>query len=860
MPGKKRSSPLLRRVLTWGALSVAFCIGCSAAGLAVMARDLPTLRSLEDYSPPVTSHVYDANGHVVARFYEQRRTVIPVERIPAHVKNAFLAAEDAEFYMHEGIDWTAVFASVLNELKVKAFGGSRRGGSTITQQTAKTLLLSPEQTYSRKLKEMLLAKRIEEELTKDEILHLYLNQIYFGHGAYGIEEAARTYYGRGVAQLTLGQAASLAAVPKSPSRINPFANPARVRSRRAYVLDQMVKHGFATTGDVTRAKQEAVRVHVEPPEYLDTAPYYAEAVRRTLVERYGEHMVNAGGLKVYAALDAQLQVAATRALKDGLRAVDKRQGWRGPLVRLDPDDAKLFREALEDERRRRFPPEETPELNDGQVEGVPIWDLSPLRTTELGAYLAAGRTEEEARHDDADGDSPPEDPEEKSARRWPPLRAVKIAHVKTGQIVGGVVTKVDPVEKRAVVDLGTLDVVIPLSGMSWARAFDPAKATRAPKSPMEVLRVGDVALVKIEGIVTSRKDKQGKPLRPWLEGSLEQEPLVEGALVAVDPHSHRVLALVGGYDFERSKFDRASQAWRQPGSSFKPFIYALGIEERRFTPVGFLEGGQTRLITDAPKVFFDRWTGKKWAPKNSGNQFRGDVTLRTCLTYSVNTCSLSILETIGVERVDKFAHALGLASKEHPVPQNLTLALGTGEVTPLHLVNAYSVFPGGGLYAPPVLIEKVKRPDGSVLETARSEPVQVLSASTSFVMSDLMKSVVENGTATGAKKLGRVVAGKTGTTNEARSVWFVGFTPDIVAGAYVGFDNNEPLGNREYGGKAALPIWLDFMREAVRERPDRDFSMPDDVVRRTIDTRTGLLVEEAAKKAAAAINYESVGT
>jgi penicillin-binding protein 1A len=865
----------------------AFAVGGAAAGMAILARDLPTLKSLEDYSPPVTSRVYDANGNIVARFYEERRTVVPVERIPAHVKNAFIAAEDADFYQHEGVDYMAVVASVLNEVKVKLFGGSRRGGSTITQQTAKTFLLSPEQTYSRKLKEMLLAKRIEDELTKDEILHLYLNQIYFGHGAYGVEEAARTYYGKSVTQLTLGQAAALAGVPKSPSRMNPLTDPKRLRTRRAYVLKQMVRHGLADEKDVEAAKKEPVRVHVERPEYLDSAPYYADAVKQILIERYGEELVKSGGLKVYAALDARLQRAAHDAMQEGLRAVDKRQGWRGPLVHLDPDEVKPFLEALEEERERRFPPEETPAIDKKTIEGAPIWDLSGLTTKKVQAYL--GFLSAEIGNPPVDGDGPapgektgpekdaPKKSPKKDAKkkpsgkkaslgdslfpqiaissvrygpdgpsgaggedvdvdedRYPPMRSVKTTTVKVGRIVGGLVKKIDNTGKRAVIDLGPVDAVISAKGYAWARKFNPTVQTAAPKKPGAVLKKGDVVLVRIEGIVSDKTDAAGKPLKPWLDASLEQEPKVDGAFAAVDPHSHRVLALIGGY------------AKRQPGSSFKPFIYAKGIETKTFTPVGFLDGQGSRLITDAPKVFFDRWTGKKWAPKNSGGRFRGDITTRTCLTYSVNTCSLTILEKVGVEGVHELAKKVQLLTDDTPFPKNLTLALGTGEVTPLSVVNAYTVFPGGGMYAPPVLIEKVKRPDGKVLEETTVEPVQVLSPQTAFVMSDMMKSVVETGTATRAKALGRPVAGKTGTTNRARSVWFLGFTPDIVAGAYVGFDNNDPLGPREYGGKAALPIWLSFMQEAVKELPERDFEMPDGVVRSAIDARTGLLAGSVA--------------
>lgn len=832
---------LLKRLAVIVVLLGAFGVGGVAAHLAVLSRELPDLSSMSDYRPPVTSKVFDANGNLVARFYEERRTVVPIERIPLHVRNAFISAEDEDFYNHQGIDYLAIVRCSLKQVKHKLIGGTQCGGSTITQQTAQTFLLSMEHNYSNKVKKLLLAKVIEEKLSKDQILHLYLNQIYFGNGAYGIEEAARTYYGVGVEKLTLGQAAALASVPKSPNRINPHADPARVRQRRAYVLGQMVKNGLVKQAEADLANAEPVRKDVEAPEYLDIAPYYAEAIRRTLAERgdIGPEEVTRGGLTVYAALDARLQKAANAAVQKGLRELDKRQGYRGP-VRLDPDEAKDLLELFEAERARRFAPEETPELKRSELLGRPVWDLSGLTAEGLRRALKSMPQPEpgDAQEDEeatTEADAAPARP------TAAPLRGVKSATARLGAIIGGVVQKVDATAKLAIVDLGTIQAVMPMASMTWARPFDPGKATTKPRSPTDVLKRGDVVLVKLEKVLPATKKEPAR-----LEVSLEQEPKAEGALVAVDPTTHRVLALVGGDDFQRSSFNRATQALRQPGSSFKPFIYATGIETKLFNSVGYLDIGADgtrtqRLITDAPKVFFDKWTSKPWKPENSNSRFLGDITLRTCLTHSVNTCSISILERVGVEPVLELARAVRLSTDAHPFPQNLSLALGTGEVIPLDLVNAYTIFPGEGRFAPPVLVEKVKRQNGEVLEIARPEPVQVLSPQTAYIMSDLMKSVVENGTATRARDLGRPVAGKTGTTNQARSVWFVGFTPDVVAGVYVGFDNNDSLGRSESGGRASVPIWLEFMKEAVRELPPRDFVPPEGVVRKSIDSATGLL-------------------
>ena len=840
----KGTRGLLKRGAIVAVLLLAFGIGGVAAHLAVLSRDLPDITSLADYKPPVTSKVFDQNGNLVARFYEERRSVVPIDRVPAHVKNAFIAAEDEDFYKHEGIDYLAILRCTLLQVKHKILGGGQCGGSTITQQTAQTFLLSMEHNYSNKVKKLLLAKRIEQSLSKDEILHLYLNQIYFGNGAYGIEEAARTYYGVGVEKLNLAQAASLASIPKSPNRINPWADPARVRSRRAYVLGQMVKNGLIKQDEADRANQEPVRVDVDGPEYLDIAPYYAEAIRRQLAERgdVGADEVTRGGLTVYAALDARLQKAANEAVQKGLRELDKRQGYRGPVVRLDPDEAKELMVLFDAERARRFAPEETPELKKDELLGRPIWDLGDLTPDGLRRALHAGPVTEEP-DDDEDAAAREQRADKPVERKLPPLRSVRTMKAKAGAIVGAVVDKVDAVGKLATVDLGTTSAVLPMSTMTWARPFDPDKQTTKPRAPGDVLKRGDVVLVKIERVVAATKKE-----RAHLEVSLEQEPKAEGALVSIDPATHRVLALVGGYDFERSSFNRATQALRQPGSSFKPFIYATGIETKLFNSVGYLDVAADgthaqRLITDAPKVFFDKYTNKPWKPENSNSRFLGDITLRTCLTHSVNTCSISILERVGVDPVLDVAKKVHLTSDAHPFPQNLSLALGTGEVIPLDLVDAYTVFPGEGRWAPPVLVEKVKRNNGEVLEVARPEPVPVLSAQTAFIMSDLMKSVVENGTAQRARELGRPVAGKTGTTNKARSVWFVGFTPDIVAGVYVGFDDNESLGRNESGGRASVPIWLDFMKEATKEMPARDFAAPEGVVTKSIDSSTGLLAK-----------------
>lgn len=815
----------LTRLLVTSVILAAFAIGSGVAAMEIMAKNLAPLDSMSSYDPPTTSRVFDTEGRLIARFATQRRTVIDVDTLPPHVKRAFLAAEDASFYEHQGVDLLALTRAVYREACYRAgLGCKRSGGSTITQQTAKTFFLSPERTLTRKLKELLLTRRIESNFTKDQILGLYLNQIYFGHGAYGIEEAAKTYYGRSAKDLSVSQAAVLASVPKSPARINPFTNPARVRSRRAYVLGQMEKNGWISPAQRKKALTEKIRAVVPRSPYMNAAPYLAEAIRIELTRRFGKAEVAHGGYTVYAPVDAKLQVAANAAMDEGLRAVDKRQGWRGPRIRLDPDVRARFSKELRAELDRRVPPEEAPELKAvHKPTGWPVWDLGGIGT------VAAGKDPAKAAH----------------AMRTRPL--------KTGLEVAAQVRRVDDAGGRVVVDLGTMLGVVPFSSMKWARKASTTKRTAAPKRASDVVRRGDVVWVKVGAVHAGQKGKprlsNGKKHprvlgSPWAELTLEQKPKVQGALVAMDPFTHRVVAMVGGADFARSKFNRATQARRQPGSALKPFIYGLAVDQKRATAA--------TIVSDVPKVFVDRWTGKKWKPKNAGNTFRGDISLRTCLTHSINTCSVTLVDKLGIDAVHQFGRELGLNTPERPFPKSLTIALGTPDVVPLALVNAYTIFPGGGKLAEPILFDKIKDRRGTVVYQSDHQTKQVMSEEAAYIMSNLMQSVVQDGTARRAKALGRPVAGKTGTTNNNTNAWFVGFSPELVAGVYVGFDEPRGLGRGEYGGKAALPIWLSFMKKALDGVPVRDFKRPDTVIERPIDERTGLLVTAIGEEKPAA--------
>lgn len=762
-------------------------LGLGLAGalglLAWAARDLPTLRSLDDYAPPRTTVVYGAEGEVVARFAREHRTVVPLKRVPQIMIDAVVAAEDADFFEHEGIDYLGIARCAV---KNAIAGRKQCGGSTITQQTVKTFFLNPKKTYVRKLREAILAKRLEDALSKDDILFLYLNQIYFGHGAYGIQEAAQTYFGIDVDDLDLEQAALLAGLPKSPSRLDPFRNPEDARARRRYVLERLRELG---TIDATRFEAAAaapLELDWDDEETVDNNNHYAAYVKELLVDRFGEEQTETGGLAVHTGQDPALQTSAETALAEGLRALDKRQGWRGPIFTIERNHLKAFVAALEAKLEGAAATRD--------AAGAPTlgWDLGRLR-----------RADRNARPDEL-------------------VDLVRFRPLEVDAIRAGPVVDVDDAAKQLTIHLGGAKVVVPMrTGLAWARPFRPAGWSARPQLPSDVATVGDIVDVRL----VAAPEADG----PYV-GALEQEPLVEGAVVVMDPSSREVRALVGGYGVGAGRFNRAVRARRQPGSTFKPFVYAAAFDTGRFTPVS--------ACLDAPRVYRDPWTGRTWKPENYGGRFDGEITLRRALTLSKNLCSVELIDEIGVDAVLDMAHRAGI---ESPLPRNLTLALGSGDVTPLEMVNAYATLATQGRRAEPVFIRKVVAPDGEVLFEHRATDEQTIRPEVAFQVTSLMQSVVEEGTARAVRELDRPVAGKTGTTNDARDAWFVGFTPAIVAGVWVGFDDNEPLGPSETGGRAAIPIWLDVMEDATADRPPRDFSAPARIVFARVEPESGKL-------------------
>ena len=807
-----------KRLLVAGLVGLLLAVLAVGAGYAYYSRDLPSVEALRRYRPPQVTKVFctttDAAGRpqrvLCAEYFqpEGRRTLIRLAELPPHVKNAFLAAEDAEFYQHPGLDWVGMARAGVKNL----IPGSRKSGaSTITQQVVKNLLLSPERSFTRKAREWILTPRVEEALSKDQILELYVNQVYFGKGRHGLEEAALYYFGKRAKDLSLGEATVLAGTVQSPHRINPVTNVVRAKARQQYVLKQMAEHGFAAPAAVAAERDKPIALAPPPPAPVGL--YYAEEIRQQLLARYGEAKVLQGGLQVDIAMDPRLQAAAETSVRAALEAVDRRQGYRGPAGALEPARFTALRalvaQRMEEAGKRQSQAEYVADLAPLAAAAgpeTPAPAQSPLATPEEGS--------EERPDEAAPGEAPP-------SADLALARAVALRPLAQGMSLVGWVSQVDDAGKRARVDLVGRAGELSFASATWARR---PKGT-APRRMSDVVKVGELVRVRVT---------KAAPAPALLEVALDQVPAVQGALVAVRPGDRHVVALVGGYDFARSSFNRATQAKRQPGSTFKPFLYAAAMASGRYTPLS--------LVNDAPEAIRDPYTGKQWKPQNYDRSFDGPMTLRAALTRSKNTVSVRLIEALTPATVIEFARRAGISS---PLPENLTLSLGTGEVTVLEAANAYATLQGLGRYAEPLMLLRVVDADGTVLEQHEPSFEERLPPAAAYLATSLMQSVVEEGTAREVLSLNRPAAGKTGTTSEHRDTWFSGYTQDWVASAWVGFDDNTPLGPSETGGRAALPMWLDFMRVAHEGLPPSDFPVPPGVVRVRVDPATGLLAGSA---------------
>ncbi|MBI5233150.1 MAG: PBP1A family penicillin-binding protein [Deltaproteobacteria bacterium] len=715
-----------------------------------IARGLPSVQSLVDYHPNLATRIYASDGSPIAEFFTERRIVVPLGKIPDHVIKAFLAAEDARFFEHKGLDYTGILrAFVKNMLAGKVV----QGGSTITQQVVKGFFLSSEKTLDRKLREAILAFRIEKNLSKDEILHLYLNQIYLGNGAYGLEAAAQSYFGKDVEELDLSEGSLLAGLPKAPSRYSPYNNIQAAKERQRFVLDQMIEEKMITKEDADKTFNKPFKLKPRRAETLWSGPYFTEHVRRHIEEKYGEDLLYKGGLHVYTTMDIEMQRAANEAIGYGLEAHDRRRGFRGPLYTLkSKDEQESFKEETDKELKKR-----------------------PL---EPGLKFKA------------------------------------------------MVVSLNAKEKTATVSIGSKKGVIPALDLNWARLYNPADTPEGGRLAElnDIFHAGDVIEVSVVSV---------NP-RGYVLLGLAQEPKAQAAFIAMEPETGFVRAMVGGADFSKSSFNRAIQAKRQPGSAFKPIIYAAAID-KGYTPA--------TIVMDSP-IVFEGAMDEDWKPKNFEEKFHGPTTIREALTKSRNVVTIKVLKDIGIDSAISSARKLGITS---PIERNLSLALGSSSVSLLELTRAFAVFANRGQRTEPIFITRITDSKGAILEENLVRSEKVLSPETAYIMTSLMEGVVQRGTAWRAKAIGRPSAGKTGTTSDLNDGWYIGYVPGLVAGAWVGYDDLRPLGKLEVGGRAALPIWVEFMKKAIVNIEQKEFEAPEGVEFASIDQATGLLAGPETK-------------
>jgi penicillin-binding protein 1A len=751
----------LRTLISLAALLLAGGVVAAGATLYVFwtyGQGLPDYKQLADYEPPTVTRVYADDGRLLAEYAKEKRVFVPIEAIPRRVIHAFLSAEDKNFYSHPGVDLPSIVAAAYANLQRLGTGQRPVGASTITQQVAKNFLLTNEVSIDRKIREAILAFRMEQAFSKDRILELYLNEIYLGKRSYGVAAAALNYFNKSLDELTIAEAAYLAGLPKAPNNYQPDRNPEAARARRNWVIGQMRANGYITAAQARQARQTAIAFRKRDPTEVTRADYFAETVRRRLVQRFGRDTVYGGGLSVRATLEPELQRYATEALRQGLIRYDREHGWRGAQRSIDAGGGWQARlGALE-------PPAGMPEA----------WRQAVVLEV----------TDKLARIGFADG--------------------------ATGYI--------------------------PMSGFKWARPhLDGQRVGARPDAPGEVVARGDVILVS-------------ELLEDEPAFELEQMPEVSGALVALDPHTGRVLAMQGGFSFNRSQFNRATQAARQPGSAFKPFVY-LSALENGYTPA--------TIILDAPFVI-DQGAGLgKWKPANYSGEFAGPTPMRVGIEQSKNLMTVRLAQSVGMDEVSDTAERFGLYQD---LPHQLAMALGAGEVELLKLTAAYGKIVNGGHDITPTVIDRVQNRNGRSIFKHDDRPcpncnadlwlnqeppeipdtrAQVTDPASAYQIVSMLKGVVERGTGRRMRALDRPVAGKTGTTNDSFDTWFMGFSPDLVAGVYVGFDGHKTLGPRAYGSNTAGPIWKDFMDRALQGEPKVPFRIPPGIKLVRMNLNTG---------------------
>ena len=748
-------------------LTILFCVGMLgifvAGGAAIFLIDhfsqgLPDFRQLATYDPPVMTRVYAGDGRLIQEYAIEGRVFVPVDEIPRRIINAIVASEDQRFFTHPGIDPISLTRAVLVVIGDKLSGSDRRmkGASTITQQVAQNFLLGREYSFDRKIREAILSFRIERAFTKDHILELYLNEVYFGYSAYGVASASRNYFNKSLDELTVSEAALLAGLLKGPNNYNPIRNPDAAMERRNYVIGRMLEDGYVSADEALMAGREPIVVRDRnETETVRHADYFAETIRRDLAQRYGEEALYKGGLSVRTSLDPRLQEVADQSLRDGLISYDQRHGWRGPITRIS-----IGENALQQLLMQTDP------------DGLPSnWAVALVRSVRPeGASIV----------------------------------------LRDGQV-------------------GTL----PLSELRWAREWLPDQLVgEAVTSAMQVLHEGDVVAVER---LTVKGDGAAD-----LDGifGLRQIPQINGAMVALDPHTGRVLAMTGGFAFERSQFNRATQALRQPGSAFKPFVYLAALDAG-YTP--------STLVLDAPFVIDQGPDLPKWKPKNYSGEYIGRATLRAGVEKSQNLMTVRLAQAVGMDRVATVAEAFGIVDS---LPHNLSSSLGSEVTTALRLTTAYAQLANGGRKLEPTFIDRIQdrggrtiyRADNRLCDGCQGDPwegqppplvpderAQLADPASVYQIVHILEGVIRNGTGRRVSVIGKPLAGKTGTSNAAMDTWFLGFSPDLAVGVFVGFDEPRTLGPKETGSSVAAPVFRDFMAKALKNEPAKPFRVPPGV-------------------------------
>jgi penicillin-binding protein 1A len=758
--------------------TVVFLVGVAGVAGAIwhFSKDLPDYSQLQDYEPPVMTRVHAADGALLGEYSKERRLYLPIQAVPKLVINAFLAAEDKNFYEHGGIDFAGMARAAV--LYAQNYGSNRRpqGASTITQQVAKNFLLTNEVSFTRKIKEALLAMRIERAYSKDKILELYLNEIYLGLGAYGVAAASLVYFDKSVNDLTVAEAAYLAAMPKAPGALHPIRNHDRAVERRNYVIDRLLENGWIKPAEAEIARKDPLVVtNRSNAAHIFAGEYFAEEVRRDIFERYGEKKLYEGGLSVRTTLDPKLQVMARKTMAAGLVNFDEAQGWRGAASKLDI-------------------------TGDWGVKLADVKSLSDIAPWRMAVVLETS---------------------EQSAR----------IGFQPGRELGGAVSR----ERQT--------GIITLDGVRWAKPLSGPTRGKPPTAVSQVLSPGDV--IYADPLI----GKDGNPIEGQYR--LRQLPEISGAMVAMDPSTGRVLAMVGGFSFDQSQFNRATQAYRQPGSTFKPIVYSAAIDNG-YTP--------SAMEVDGP-IEIDQGQGAGvWRPENfSVGKYFGPTTLRNALKHSLNTVTVRLAQDIGMPLIGEYAKRFGVYDD---LPNYLSYALGAGETTVMRMVTAYSMFANGGRRVKATLIDRIQDRYGHTIfkhDTRecrgcdapggwknQPEPQlvdhreQVLDVMTAYQITSMMEGVVQGGTATVMREVGKPIAGKTGTTNEAKDLWFIGFSPDLVVGLYLGYDKPRSLGRAAQAGHTAAPIARDFMKLALADKPATPFRVPPGIKLIRVDSKTGM--------------------